>query len=64
MTKKKPGKPKKKIKKGEMYEIEGDKASKKRNECPKCGSGNFLAKHADREHCGRCGYTKWEKQSA
>ena len=25
--------------------------------CPKCGPGTFLAKHKDRQTCGKCGYT-------
>ncbi|VVB66673.1 30S ribosomal protein S27ae [Candidatus Gugararchaeum adminiculabundum] len=24
--------------------------------CPKCGTGVFLAEHADRRSCGKCGY--------
>lgn len=27
--------------------------------CPKCGSR--MAEHADRNACGRCGYTEWKK---
>lgn len=26
--------------------------------CPKCGPGTFLAEHADRRSCGRCGYSE------
>jgi len=44
------------------YKIEGDKASKSKN-CPKCGPGIFLAKHKDRAHCGKCGYTTFEKKN-
>jgi len=25
--------------------------------CPDCGPGVFLANHANRQSCGRCGYT-------
>ena len=26
--------------------------------CPKCGPGTFLAEHANRRSCGRCGYSE------
>ena len=26
--------------------------------CPHCGPGVFLAVHADRKSCGRCGHTE------
>lgn len=29
--------------------------------CPKCGPGIFLAKHKDRQTCGKCGYTIFNK---
>ncbi|MBN3036904.1 MAG: 30S ribosomal protein S27ae [Candidatus Diapherotrites archaeon] len=50
-----------KPRKGEHYKIEGGKAQKTKMECPKCGAGVFMAEHKDRQHCGRCGYTKWKK---
>ena len=28
--------------------------------CPKCGSR--MAEHADRNTCGKCGYTEWKKE--
>lgn len=39
------------------YKITGDgKVTRLRLECPSvtCGAGYFLAKHADRMHCGHC----------
>jgi len=30
-----------------------------KEQCPRCGE-TFLAEHADRKHCGKCGYTEWE----
>ena len=56
MGKKKERKPKKSIKPHTLYEIKGDTLERKRKNCPKCGKGIFLAKHKDREVCGRCGY--------
>lgn len=38
-------------------------AGKRKNKfCPKCGVGFFMAKHADRETCGNCGYTEFIKK--
>ena len=37
------------------------KAHKKyepRKSCPKCGPGTRLAEHANRNSCGKCGYTE------
>lgn len=48
----------KNIKKGEQYEIKGDKIERKKQRCPKCGPGVFMAEHKNRQHCGKCGYTK------
>ena len=53
---KKVAKPKKSIKPHTFFEIKGDVVTRKRNSCPKCGKGIFLAKHKDREVCGKCGY--------
>jgi ubiquitin-small subunit ribosomal protein S27Ae len=38
------------------YEISGESVKPKNKTCPKCGPGVFLAKHKDRETCGKCGY--------
>ncbi len=45
----------------DYYTIEGDKLVRKRKECPKCGGGTFMAQHADRLACGKCGYTEFQK---
>ncbi|MAG21953.1 MAG: 30S ribosomal protein S27ae [Candidatus Diapherotrites archaeon] len=47
-------------KKGDYYKSEGDKASREKRFCPKCGAGVFMAEHADRFHCGKCSYTEWK----
>lgn len=46
-----------------FYSIEGGRVSRARPNCPKCGPGVFLAAHADRASCGRCGYTEFAKKS-
>ena len=40
------------------YSVEGCSLVRKSEFCPLCGPGVFLATHADRKSCGRCGYTK------
>jgi ubiquitin-small subunit ribosomal protein S27Ae len=58
------GKPKAKelkSQKWKRYELTGDKAKKKSKVCPKCGDGVFLAHHANRDSCGKCGYTEFRK---
>jgi len=52
------GKAKKVSQKWRHYEASGDKVDRKNKHCPKCGDGVFLAKHADRMSCGKCGYTE------
>ncbi len=41
-----------------FYELKGDMFTRTHKTCPKCGSGVFLAEHADRRSCGRCGYSE------
>jgi small subunit ribosomal protein S27Ae len=45
----------------EYYTTKENKIKRQRQFCPKCGSGVFLAEHADRMTCGKCGYTKYKK---
>jgi len=61
---KRAGKKKKRKKKpylvSKIYKVENGKLIRLRKTCPKCGPGVFLAEHADRWSCGRCGYTEWK----
>lgn len=45
-----------------LYKAEGNKASRANNFCPKCGPGHFMAKHKDREVCGKCNYAEMSKK--
>merc|ERR1711977_414947 len=36
---------------------ESGKITRLRSQCPQCGPGTFMAVHADRTYCGRCGFT-------
>jgi len=47
--------------KRELYEVQGDKLIRKNRTCPKCGDGVFMAEHADRLSCGKCGYTEFKQ---
>jgi|TARA_Y100000310_G_scaffold216244_1_gene217276 small subunit ribosomal protein S27Ae len=58
MTKKKKNK-KKAMQVWKIYQVSGDKVERKNKFCSKCGSGIFLAKHKDRETCGKCGYSEF-----
>jgi small subunit ribosomal protein S27Ae len=44
------------------YIVGAEGIERKNTPCPRCGSGVFLAAHADRESCGACGYTNWKKE--
>lgn len=46
--------------KGPMWEVVDGKVVRTHKECPRCGSGVYLAKHYSRSSCGRCGYTKFD----
>ena len=45
----------------EIYQIKDGKIERKRQECPRCGSGVYMAEHANRTSCGKCGYTVFKK---
>ena len=41
-----------------LYQVEGDKLTRKNDFCPKCGPGYFMAVHKDRKTCGKCGHSE------
>lgn len=41
-----------------LYTVAGDTLTRTHKSCPKCGAGIFLAEHANRLSCGRCGYSE------
>lgn len=43
-----------------MYKTEGDKVSRTRPTCKRCGPGYFTADHHDRYTCGHCGFTRYK----
>ena len=60
MAEKKAGKRKNALK-WTLYKSEDGRLQRLRTHCPKCGPGTFLARHANRVACGRCGYTEFSK---
>jgi small subunit ribosomal protein S27Ae len=42
-----------------FYSIQGDKVTKNKRDCPRCGKGVFMAEHKDRYTCGKCGFTEF-----
>ncbi len=49
-------------KKWEKYDTSGEKVDRKNKNCPKCGDGVFMARHHDRDTCGKCSYTEFRKK--
>ena len=57
---------KKKDEKGvhSMYKVEGEKVTRLRPTCERCGGGYFMANHKDRYTCGHCGFTRYKQVEA
>jgi small subunit ribosomal protein S27Ae len=55
---------KKRVEKGvhAMYKVEGNKVSRARPTCERCGPGFFMADHHDRYTCGHCGFTRYKQK--
>ncbi len=63
----KSDKPKEKKKKKQsgvhaMYKVEGEKVSRARPTCERCGPGYFMADHHERYTCGHCGFTRYKQK--
>ncbi len=43
------------------YKIDGENAALLKKECPRCGKGVFLADHQERQSCGKCGFTQFNR---
>ena len=44
-----------------LYKVEGDKVSRLRPTCERCGPGYFMGDHQDRFTCGHCGFTRYKR---
>jgi len=45
-----------------MYKVEGDKISRSRPTCERCGPGYFMGDHQSRYTCGHCGFTRYKQK--
>lgn len=45
-----------------LYEVSGDELKRKKKTCPKCGPSFYMADHANRTTCGKCGYTEFKSK--
>jgi len=45
-----------------MYKVEGEKLSRARPTCERCGPGYFMADHHNRYTCGHCGFTRYKQK--
>jgi small subunit ribosomal protein S27Ae len=61
--KEKPKAPKRRIQVYKLYKLDGNKLTRLRKECPRCGKGYFMAQHKARLTCGNCGYTTYTTKS-
>ena len=44
-----------------LYKVEGEKVTRLRPTCERCGTGYFMANHQDRYTCGHCGFTRYKQ---
>lgn len=44
-----------------LYKVEGDKVTRVRPVCERCGPGYFMADHNERFTCGHCGFTRYKR---
>lgn len=42
-----------------FYKVQGEKLTRTKRDCPRCGKGIFMAEHKDRLTCGKCGFTEF-----
>jgi small subunit ribosomal protein S27Ae len=46
-----------------LYKVEGEKVTRQRPTCERCGPGYFMADHQDRFTCGHCGFTRYKRSA-
>ena len=46
------------------YKLEGNKVTRIKKACPRCGAGTFMANHKGRRYCGHCHYTEFDNKEA
>jgi len=45
-----------------LYDAKGDKLVRKRDHCPRCGLGTFIAVYKNRKYCGKCHWSQISKE--
>ena len=45
--------------KSKLWEVKDGKVVRLNRTCPRCGEGVYMAKHYNRQSCGRCGLSKF-----
>ena len=43
------------------YKVEGEKVTKLKKICSRCGKGVYMSEHKDRHTCGKCGLTEFNQ---
>ena len=43
------------------YKVEGEKITRLKKICSRCGKGVFMSDHKDRRACGRCNLTEFNQ---
>ena len=43
------------------YRVDGQKITRTRKNCSRCGRGVFMSDHKDRHACGKCGLTEFKQ---
>ena len=43
----------------EYFKVDGDKITRTKKNCIRCGKGVYMSQHKDRLTCGKCGDTEF-----
>ncbi len=43
------------------FKVDGDKVTRNKKICSRCGRGVFMSDHSDRHTCGKCGLTEFNQ---
>jgi len=45
----------------QYFKIDGDKLTRIKKNCSRCGKGVYMSEHKDRHTCGKCGLTEFKQ---
>jgi small subunit ribosomal protein S27Ae len=43
------------------FKVDGDKVTRIKKICSRCGKGVYMSEHKDRHTCGKCGLTEFKQ---